>query len=50
MIVRSKKEDSNIDKLKKVFDVTRKNNMKLNPNKCSFEVSAGKFLEFMITQ
>ena len=50
MIVKSRKEESHIEKLKKVFHVMRSHNMRLNPSKCSFGVSAGKFLGFMITQ
>ena len=50
MIVKSKNEEAHVEKLKKVFDVMRRYNMRLNPSKCSFGVSAGKFLGFMITQ
>lgn len=33
-----------------MFDVLKKYNMRLNPNKCAFGVSSGKFLGFMISQ
>lgn len=36
--------------LEEIFMQLRKNNMHLNPLKCSFEVEAGKFLGFMITR
>ena len=35
--------------LKETFDSLRSYNMKLNPSKCKFEVTAGKFLEFMMS-
>ena len=35
MIVKSRKEESHIEKLKKVFHVMRSHNMRLNPSKCS---------------
>ena len=50
MIVKSTKEESHIEELKNVFNVMRKYNMRLNPSKCSFGVSTGKFLKFMTTQ
>lgn len=36
--------------LKEMFNVLRTYNMKLNPNKCAFAVSLGKFLGFMVSQ
>ena len=36
--------------LKETFDSLRSYNMKLNPSKCTFEVTAGKFLGFMVSQ
>ncbi|RVW33124.1 Transposon Tf2-12 polyprotein [Vitis vinifera] len=35
---------------KKFFHLLRKYGMKLNPSKCAFGVSAGKFLGFMVSQ
>lgn len=35
--------------LKETFDILRKYNMKLNPEKCAFMVSSGKFLVFMVS-
>ena len=36
--------------LQETFDILRSYNMKLNPSKCVFEVTAGKFLGFMVSQ
>ena len=50
MLVKSIREDDHLSDLQETFDTLRASNMKLNPNKCVFEVTAGKFLEFMISQ
>ena len=39
-----------MDDLKETFDSLCSYNMKLNPSKCTFEVTAGKFLGFMVSQ
>ena len=36
--------------LKETFDKLHSYNMKLNPGKCAFGVTAGKFLGFMVSQ
>ncbi|RDX93464.1 Retrovirus-related Pol polyprotein from transposon 17.6, partial [Mucuna pruriens] len=36
--------------LGRVFGILRKHRLRLNPNKCSFGVRAGKFLGFMLTK
>ena len=36
--------------LQETFDALRLHRMKLNPNKCAFGVTAGRFLGFMVTQ
>lgn len=36
--------------LEKTFDTLRRHRMMLNPSKCTFDVEAGKFLRFMISQ
>jgi hypothetical protein len=46
MIVKSKEEIDHATHLKRVFEQTRKYNMRLNPEKCTFGVQAGKFLGF----
>ncbi|KAL5575760.1 hypothetical protein UlMin_017459 [Ulmus minor] len=40
----------NLDHLRQAFEILRKYNMKLNPTKCSFGVSSGKFLGYLVTQ
>ncbi|XP_021817133.1 uncharacterized protein LOC110759389 [Prunus avium] len=50
MLVKSKTADSHLHNLSIMFDVLKKYNMRLNPNKCAFGVSSGKFLGFMINQ
>ena len=37
------------DDLQETFDTLRQYNMKLNPSKCAFGVSSGKFLGFMVS-
>ncbi|XP_052189925.1 uncharacterized protein LOC127799739 [Diospyros lotus] len=49
MIVKSKQGESHARQLEKVFTVFRKNNMRLNPDKCAFGVKSEKFLGYMIT-
>ena len=39
-----------MEDLKETFDTLHSYNMKLNPGKCAFEVTAGKFLGFMVSQ
>ena len=50
MLVKSRREDNHLDDLKETFDSLRSYNMKLNPSKCTFKVTAGKFLGFMVSQ
>lgn len=33
-----------------MFSILRKYKIKLNPNKCAFEMSFGKFLGYMVNQ
>jgi len=49
MIAKSKEEIDHAAHLKRVFEQTRKYNMRLNPEKCIFGVRAGKFLGFYST-
>ena len=49
MLVKSKKVESHLDDLKETFEMLKKFKMKLNPTKCAFRVSSGKFLYFMIS-
>ena len=50
MLVKSLREDDHLSDLQETFDTLRAYNMKLNPNKCVFRVTAGKFLGFMVSQ
>ena len=47
-LVKSLREDDHLDNLKETFDTLKSYNMKLNPNKCTFRVTVGKFLGFMV--
>ena len=46
MLVKSIREDD----LKETFNTLRSYKIKLNPNKCAFGVTVGKFLGFMVSQ
>ena len=50
MLVKSVHEEDHLEDLKETFDTLRLFNMKLNPNKCAFGVTAGKFLGYMVSQ
>ncbi|RVX20873.1 Transposon Ty3-I Gag-Pol polyprotein [Vitis vinifera] len=50
IVVKSKTREEHVLHLQKVFHLLRKYDMKLNPSKCAFGVSAGKFLGFMVSQ
>ncbi|XP_020235170.1 uncharacterized protein LOC109815012 [Cajanus cajan] len=48
MVVKSEGITQHIDDLSEVFQQLRKFDMRLNPEKCVFGVSGGKFLDFML--
>ena len=50
MLVKSKENEDHLIDLKETFQALRAYNMKLNPEKCAFDVSSGKFLGFMVSQ
>ena len=50
MLIKSKERFDYIMHLQETFELLRRHNMKLNPLKCAFGVSSGKFLGFMVTQ
>ena len=50
MIVKSKSKDGHFVALRKFFERLRKFGMRLNPKKCTFGVTSGKLLGFLITQ
>nr|KYP54333.1 Retrovirus-related Pol polyprotein from transposon 17.6 [Cajanus cajan] len=49
MVVKSASIDRHFGDLQELFDTIRKFQLKLNPEKCSFGVQAGKFLGFLLT-
>ena len=49
MLVKSLDEEKHLDDHQETFDMLRRYNMKLNPSKCAFGVSSGKFLGFMVS-
>ena len=50
LLVKSKEEEDHLDDLKETFNTIKQYSMKLNPSKCAFGVSSGKFLGFMMPQ
>ncbi|XP_077232665.1 uncharacterized protein LOC143870036 [Tasmannia lanceolata] len=50
MLVKSRSAQDHVSDLKETFQVLKKHSMKLNPTKCTFGVSSGKFLGFMVSQ
>ena len=50
MLVKSKQRPEHTAHLQQTFDLLKEYGMKLNPLKCAFRVSDGRFLGFMVTQ
>nr|XP_033511325.1 uncharacterized protein Mb2253c-like [Nicotiana tomentosiformis] len=50
MLVKSLNASDNLEHLQETFDILRNYNMKLNPEKCAFEVGSDKFLGFLVSQ
>ena len=50
MLVKSVRENDHLSDIQETFNTLRSYNMKLNPSKCVFGVTAGKFLSFMVSQ
>ena len=50
MLVKSKERFDHAKHLQEAFELLRRYDMKLNPLKCAFEVSSGKFLSLMVTK
>ena len=48
IVVKSKRREDHIEVLRKVFERCRLYKLKMNPFKCAFGVSAGKFLGFLV--
>lgn len=49
MITKSKEPRDHVKHLEETFELLRKYEMKLNPEKCAFRVSSGKFLGFLVS-
>ena len=49
IVIKSKTHFEHLIHLEEAFKLMHKYDMKLNPFKCTFEVSVGKFLKFMVT-
>ena len=47
MLVKSLDKDNHLNDLQETFNTLKRYNIKLNPSKCTFGVSSGKFLGFM---
>ena len=50
MLVKSLHKNNHPNELQETFDTLQSYNMKLNPSKCVFGVTVGKFLGFMVSQ
>ena len=50
MLVKSRREENHLEDLKETFNTLRSYKMRLNPGKCTFGVTARKFLGFMVSQ
>ena len=48
IVVKSKKREKHVQVLKKVFERCRTFKLRMNPLKCAFGVSSGKFLGFLV--
>ena len=49
MVVKSKVESEHVNDFGSIFEVLRKHKLCLNASKCSFGVSSGKFLGYIVT-
>ena len=50
MLIKSKQHPDHMKHLQETFQLLRMYDMKVNPLKCAFRISSGKFLGFMVTQ
>ncbi|XP_027174389.1 uncharacterized protein LOC113774008 [Coffea eugenioides] len=48
LVVKSKKRSNHLEDLRQVFDRLRRYQLKMNPLKCAFGVTSGKFLGFVV--
>jgi len=49
MAVKSRKSEGHVCDLVEVFEILRQHKLRLNEDKCAFEVGSGKFLGYMVT-
>ena len=49
MVVKSKVVSEHVGDLTNIFGILRKHKLRLNASKCSFGISLGKFLDYMVT-
>ena len=49
MIVKSKDRENHTTNLRKFFERIKEYRLRLNPQKCTFRVTAGKLLEFLVS-
>ena len=49
MVVKSKVVSEHVGDLKNIFETLRRHKLHLNASKCSFGISSGKFLGYMVT-
>lgn len=50
MITKSKQAHNHVVDLRETFENVRRHNVRLKPTKCSFGLTSGKFLGFLISQ
>ncbi|RDY08045.1 hypothetical protein CR513_07759, partial [Mucuna pruriens] len=50
MVAKSKGRENHCETLQRVFGILRRHQLRLNPEKCSFGVQAGRFLGYMLTE
>ena len=50
MLVKSLHQEDHLYHLEEAFNLLRQHKMKLNPEKCTFEVASGKFLGYLVSQ
>ena len=48
LVVKVKNPFEHLVRLRQVFERCREHNLKMNPSKCAFGVSSGKFLGFLV--
>jgi hypothetical protein len=49
MVIKTQEDEGLISDLAETFDNLRKFKMKLNPEKCTFDVPSGKLLGYMVS-